>query len=178
MACIRGLSIRILACRARNMSRRPSRAFIWPTFSKVRESLWNEETAAHIFEQELYFCSCWLDWSKMREWDVLITAVKTCEFVPLMKEYSNKILMIWKFFVLIRPLFHNLISRYELMRACWSANSTDRPTFTELRKHLGELLEDVRSIGNYIYQLFLFPDHWRWLLLETQCKCKLLRFRE
>lgn len=38
------------------------------------------------------------------------------------------------------------------MLGCWSLNPADRPTFFELRKYLGDLLEDVRwQIALYFF---------------------------
>lgn len=37
-----------------------------------------------------------------------------------------------------------ILCRYDLMLACWSEQIAERPTFSDLREHLGDLLEDVR----------------------------------
>ncbi|KAF8360365.1 hypothetical protein PRIPAC_87288 [Pristionchus pacificus] len=41
---------------------------------------------------------------------------------------------------------------YEFMRVCWSEHPFDRPTFTELRKHQGELLKEV-NVDEYYLKL-------------------------
>lgn len=48
----------------------------------------------------------------------------------------------------------HLIYRYEIMSACWRANPTTRPTFSQLKVHLEKLLENlptVRGSGDIIY---------------------------
>ncbi|GMR33801.1 hypothetical protein PMAYCL1PPCAC_03996, partial [Pristionchus mayeri] len=39
---------------------------------------------------------------------------------------------------------------YGLMLKCWSVKPSDRPTFTDLRKELGSLLEDIDEHGYYL----------------------------
>ncbi|KAF8371318.1 hypothetical protein PRIPAC_77747 [Pristionchus pacificus] len=39
---------------------------------------------------------------------------------------------------------------YDLMLACWSEQLADRPTFSDLREHLGHLLEDINQDDYYL----------------------------